>query len=153
MRIVLTTFKIIIDSREQAAYTFANIKPKPTIIYKGLSTGDYSLDGYENKITIERKTLADLFGSTGQGRDRFEREFERLSSFDYAALVIEAGLGDIFKRPPVYSKMNPKAVFRTLLVWSIRYDVHVWPCPDRAFAARLTYLLLGKYYVEATEKI
>ena len=105
----MPTFKIIVDTREQNAYHFANIKPfAPLVIYKALPTGDYSLEGYEDRIAIERKTLTDLFGSTGQGRERFEREFERLANFEYAALVVERNLDDIFKRTPAHSQMNPR---------------------------------------------
>ena len=149
----MQTFKIVIDTREQNAFTFANIKPRPEVIYKALSTGDYSLEGFEDRITIERKSLIDLFGSTGQGRKRLQREFERMRSFEYAALVIERNLGDIFKRTPAHSQMLPKSVFRTLIAWSIRYGVYIWPCPDRSFAERTTHLLLEKWYLEATEKI
>ena len=145
--------KIIVDTNEQIAYHFANIKPRPEVVYKSLKTGDYSLVGFEDKITIERKTMSDLFGSTGHDRLRFQREFERMRSFEYAALVIEGSLRSLFKQPPPFSKMRSKNVFRTLLAWSIRYKVFVWPCPDRAFAERLTYLLLEKFYIEATEKI
>lgn len=147
------TFKIVVDTREQNAYHFKHLPGPPEVIYKALESGDYSIEGYEDRIAIERKSLADLFGSTGIGRERFEREFERLSKFQYAALVIEAGLDDIFLKSPAYTKMMPKSVFRTLLAWSIRYKVYVWPCPDRNFAERLTYLLLEKFYIEATEKI
>ena len=134
--------KIIVDTRETNAYQFLNITPKPTLLYRGLKSGDYSIEGFEDRITIERKSQIDLFGSTGKGRQRFEREFDRLASFDYAAVVIEADLHTIIKNPPEHSAMNPKAVFRTLLSWSLKYDVHIWPCPSRAFAEKTTYLLL-----------
>jgi len=147
------TFKIVVDTREQAAYHFAHIKPRPEVIYKALKSADYSLLGYEDKIGIERKQLGDLFQSTGRNRSRFEREFERLSKFEYAALVIEAGLGDIFKNPPHHSEMNPKAVFRTLVSWSIRYGVHIWNAPDRTFSEKLTYLILEKWYQKNVESI
>ena len=142
----MTNLRIIIDTRETHAYTFASINPQPVKIYKGLETGDYSLEGFESEITIERKTLADLFGSTGTGRERFEREFIRMKNFDYAAVVIEAGLDDIFINPPEHSSMSRKSVFRTLISWSIRYGVKIWPCPDRNFAERLTYLILKRWY-------
>uniref|UniRef100_A0A6M3IY62 Putative nuclease n=1 Tax=viral metagenome TaxID=1070528 RepID=A0A6M3IY62_9ZZZZ len=149
----MQTFKIVVDTREQAAYTFASIKPRPEVIYKALASGDYSLEGYEDRITIERKSLPDLFGSTGIGRKRFEREFERLAKFEYAGLVIEAGLGDIFKRPPAYSQMNPKSVFHTLISWSVYYKVFVWAAPDRAFGEKLTYYLLKKWWTKNVEQI
>lgn len=142
-------FKIIVDSREKNPYLFTNIKPKPKIIQKYLKTGDYSVLGFEDSgITIERKGggLSDLFLSVGNNRKRFKKEFIRMQKFQYAALVIEANLGDIFLNPPEYSSMNKKSVFRTLLSWSIRYGVHVWACPDRAFAERLTHILLKRWY-------
>lgn len=139
---------IICDSREKTPYNFATIKPKPTLLYKGLKTGDYSLDAFEDKIAIERKSHADLCGSVGQGRKRLQAEFERLSTYEYAAIVIECSLSDIFLRP-TYSKMNPKSILRTLTSWSIRYGVCVWPCPDRIFAERLTYILLSQFYKQS----
>ena len=145
--------KIIIDTREQNPFTFSRIKPRPEIIYRGLQTGDYSIDGYESRIVIERKSLVDLFSSVGRGRDRLEREFERMSSYDYAALVIEGDLRTIFKNPPYQSAMQPKAVFRTLLSWSMKYGVYVWPCPGRAFAEKTTYLLLDFWYRHEQEGI
>lgn len=148
------TFKIVVDTREQNAYHFTHIKPyAPWVIYKALSTGDYSIEGYEDRITIERKSLSDLFGSTGQGRERFEREFERLAKYEYAALVIEGSLSDIFQRPPVYSKMNSKAVFHTLISWSVYYKVCIWNAPDRTFAEKLTYYLLEKWWKKNVEQI
>ena len=140
-------FTIVIDTREQQPYTFQNTKPEPPeMIKRGLITGDYSLTGFESRICVERKSVADLFGSVGTGRKRFEREMQRMSEFDYAALVIESDLSSIFTNPPNRSKMNPKAVFRTLISWSQKYRVHVWPMWNRKAAERMTYLILKKYY-------
>lgn len=143
----MSDFTIIIDSREQYPYTFQNIKPEPPkTIVKGLPTGDYSIDGLQEKICIERKSLADLFGSVGTGRQRFEREMQRMSEFDYAALIIESPLAGIFSNPPSRSSMNPKSVFRTLLSWSIKYNVCVWPAWNREAGEKITYLLLKNFY-------
>ncbi len=149
----MTDFIIQIDTNEQLPYTFHSIKPKPKTENLWLKTGDYSIIGYHNEITIERKTLSDLFLSVGGGRKRFKKEFIRMQSFKYAALVIESNLDDIFLNPPEFSSMSRKSVFRTLLSWSIRYNVHIWACPDRNFAERLTYLLLKRYYDLKMEKI
>ena len=143
---------IIIDTREQRPYTFQQIKPQPKVVTKGLKTGDYSLDGLQNKICIERKSLADLFGSVGSGRKRFEREMQRMSKFDYAALVIESSLAGIFTNPPSRSKMSSKAIFRTLLSWSIKYNVCVWPAWNREAGEKITYLLLKNFYDNYSEE-
>ena len=80
---------ILIDSREQRPYTFQNIKPEPPeTIMQGLTTGDYSVAGFESRICVERKSMIDLFGSVGTGRQRFEREMERMGKFDYAGYAL-----------------------------------------------------------------
>ena len=144
---------IVVDTRETLAYTFANIKPRPEIIYKKLDSGDYSLLSFENKVTIERKEKNDLFSSFGRNRNRLQKEFERLSQFQYAGLVIECNLSDIFKNPPARSRMNPKSVFRSLISWSVYYGVHIWTAPDRAFSEKLTYLILEFWWKKNVEQI
>jgi len=146
-------FTIIIDSREQRPFTFQNIKPDPPeTVIQGLSTGDYSVIGLENNVCVERKSMADLFGSVGKGRARFEREMQRLSAFDYAAIVVESDIQKWFMNPPVRSKMNPKSVFRTVIAWSQRYNVHIWPMWDRQAAEKITYLILKRFYDDLIKK-
>ena len=147
----IQNFTIIIDKQEKRlgikGYNFKTIKPDPPLTIRAhLKTGDYSIKGLEDKITVERKTLVDLFGSTGNERKRFEREMERLSTFDYAAIVVESDIRTWFINPPGRSKMNPRSVFRTIIAWSQRYGVHVWPMWDRPSAEKVTYLILKRYY-------
>ena len=139
-------FIIAVDTREQRPYTFKNIKPPPEVVVQTLQTGDYSIAGFESVICVERKELGDLFSSVGTGRTRFEREMIRMSKMDYAALIIESSLSGIFVNPPSRSKMNPRAVFRTLLSWSIKYNVHVWPAWSREAGEKITYILLKNFY-------
>lgn len=143
--------RIITDTRESNPWTFSTVVPMPDIVYRGLKTGDYSIDGFEDRITVERKSLPDLFGSCGIYRDRFEAEFERMLSFEYAALVIEADLHTIIKAPPEYSAMNPKAVFHTLISWSMKYHVYIWACPNRIFAEKTCYYLF-EFFMEHEKK-
>ena len=138
---------IAIDTREQRPFTFQSIKPAaPDTVTQTLKTGDYSIVGLEDKVCVERKSLVDCFGSIGSGRERFEREMIRMSEMQYAALVIESSLSSIFVNPPRHTKMNPKSVFRTLIAWSQRYNIHVWPMWNRDAAEKVTYLILKRFY-------
>mgnify|MGYP001048695011 CR=1 FL=1 len=92
------TFTIVIDTREQSPFVFAQMDV-PTE-RRALATGDYSIAGLEDKITIERKSLIDLFGSCGRGRTRFEAEIERMATFQHAAIVCEADWQTILRNPP-----------------------------------------------------
>jgi ERCC4-type nuclease len=91
---------------------------------------------------IERKTPEDFFGSITSGRERFEREFARMSEFAYRALVIEADWSEIVNPS---TRVNPASVVATLIAWSQRYGVHLFLCPGRRFAEQLTYRLLERF--------
>ena len=94
---------IIRDTREQNGYTFGFL-PQDQVKVGTLPTGDYSIEGLEDQVTIERKSLADAFGTIGGQRKRFQRELERMTSFKYAAVVIEADWPTIYQSPlPILS--------------------------------------------------
>jgi len=132
-------FTIAVDTREQAPYAFEGA------VTKTLPSGDYSIVGLEDRVTVERKSKVDAYGSLGHGRGRFRREFERLSKFDYAAVVIEDTVQGFLQRP-AHSKMNPRAAIATLLAWSVRYRVPVFFAGDRDHARALTQKLLQMYW-------
>ena len=140
-----TQITIVTDSREQKPFRFENS------VVKTLKTGDYSILGFEDKVSIERKSKQDIFASLGTGRKRFERELQRMSKFDYAAIVIETGLPGLLQRPP-FSRMLPKSVVNTLVSWSVKYGVHVFFAGDRRHAKALTYRILEKYYRYVTKE-
>jgi len=142
----MSNFTIIIDTRERSPYTFETIDPMPNTMVSGLKTGDYSVDGFQDRITVERKSLTDLYGSIGTGRDRFEREMARMYSMDFAAVVVEADWTTIIKNPPSRSKLKPVSVFATILAWMQRYNVHWLTCPNREFAERATHRILDRWY-------
>lgn len=135
---------IIQDTREQTPYTFACITPPLLVKVANLASGDYSIKGLEDQIAIERKSLIDLFGTVGRGRDRFERELEGLAKMRFAVVVIEADLHIIATRPPARSKLPPKVVVRSIAARSMRYGVHFERCPGRVAAEVWTYLLLER---------
>ena len=140
--------RIIVDTKEQKPYDFKRIKaiPPPTLIHASLLSGDYSIKGYENQVSIERKTKSDAYKTFGKGRDRFEAELERLSRFDFAAVVIESEWLGLIRQPPTRSKLQPKTMFVSIVAWCQRYNVHFFTTPGRIFAEKLTYRLLDRYW-------
>ena len=132
-------FTIIIDTREQRPYDFPGAEKRT------LPTGDYSIVGLEDRVTIERKSKADAYGSLGNGRARFRKEWERLAEFDYAAVVIEDSVPGFMCRPS-YSKMSPKSAIGSLLAWSVKYQVPVFFAGDRVHGQALTHKLLQMYF-------
>ena len=129
---------IVIDSREQRPYAFAGA------LVRALPAGDYSLLGHEDEVAIERKSHGDAYSTIAAGRARFERELEKLSGYDYAAIVVECSLPD-FLCPPIQSQLHPRAAIGSLLSWSVRYRLPVFFVGDRAHGEALTWHLLAKF--------
>jgi len=154
----ITIPTILIDTREQNPLFVDKIGdpnfPNLKIEWGTLKTGDYSIKFmsdpaiHQHSICIERKSIDDLFGSTGRGRERLEKEFIRMTEFDHAEFVIERDLRDIFCNPPPLSIIKSKSVYRTILAFSQRYNVKVWPCPNRQFLEKHVYLTLQRFYLD-----
>jgi ERCC4-type nuclease len=118
-----------------------------------LASGDYSLDGYASQVAVERKSLADLFGTLGQGRERFVRELERLDQMSFAAVVVEREWSDIFTDPPRHSRLAPRTVYRSVLAWQQRFPrVHWWMCAGREMAEVTTFRILERFLKELADK-
>ncbi len=138
--------KIVTDTREQRPYNFES----GTMIGT-LQIGDYSINGLQDHIAIERKELNDLIGCLTKGRDRFERELSKGRALDYFALVVEASLKDIVNGH-YRSKMNPKAAIQSLMAFSVRYHMPIFFCDNRDYGQRITESLLCKYSSEIEKK-
>jgi ERCC4-type nuclease len=130
-----------IDTREQRPY------PLLPSVRKTLRTGDYSVLGLEDRVTIERKSQKDAYATLGQDRDRFERELERMAEMDYAAIVLECSLSD-FLIPPVRSRVNPQSAIGSVVAWTVRYRIPVFFADGRTGGAALVRRLLERYVRE-----
>jgi ERCC4-type nuclease len=152
--IATATMTIVRDHREKLPYDFASVvKPVLPFVVQAdhLETGDYSLKGPElpqDRIVIERKTLSDLYSTLGSHREQFEAEWQRMSLYGYAALVVEATFEQI-AAPNKYlsypTELNSKSVLMTLAAWNQRYGVQVWMMPGRRVAEQWTFRLLERW--------
>lgn len=133
---------IVVDSREQRPWTFGGYPV--AVVRAGLRSGDYSLAGHEGEIALERKSLDDLVQSLSHGRDRFEREVERLSAMSFAAVLVEASAQDVVERK-YKSEMLPQSVLQSAFAWMVRYKVPVLWCGSRPHAEYTAFGLLAKF--------
>lgn len=66
---------------------------------------------------------------------------------EFAAVVVEAGLGTVVGSPPARSKVNPKTITRSIIAFQQRYfKVHWNLCPDRRFAEIWAFQTLRRFY-------
>jgi len=142
--------RIIADTREKRVFSFS--KYDAEVERAALSTADYSLPGFEDRVGIERKELGDLVGCLmGSNRERFERELRRLSAYEMKAVVIEASMRDV--ADGLYrSQMKPHAVLQSVFAFQVRYAVPFLFCGDRAGAEYVTYSLLEKFIYEIEQR-
>lgn len=154
---VCLPYTVIIDTREQHPYSFTGFKGDarqgnlpliiPTHVSK-LDSGDYSIQGFENQISVERKSLADFYSTLTTGRRRFEAEMLRLSSMEVAAVVVEASLTDLIFNPPPRCKVSPKVIYRSWISWQHRWRIPFHLCDTRSLAERTTFRILNWFWEE-----
>lgn len=134
----LPRYTVIKDTREKEGYGWSfdkhPIGRRPPncdgTIRKKLDTGDYSLVGYEDIISIERKeNFSELWNNLSDKR-RLEDEMERMITIKYAYILIESQLtSDHFNlSPPQYTRNVPgKALIRWIMFLSVKYGVKIIP--------------------------
>jgi DNA excision repair protein ERCC-4 len=150
---------VLIDDRERTPLALTPYLPPGwwTVGTRRLETGDYSLDGLEDFIAIERKRPLELWQTVGRDRARFGRELARLAEIrrrpgGYAALVVEGSLpqvlegGDaadaVFGRERGPRGITPAHVLGAIAAWSVQWDLPVWFAGRTDLAAKLVVTLL-----------
>ena len=158
-RFSCTDFTVIRDTREQHPYEFRGLKGASgaelivKVADRTLKSGDYSIEGMESRVSIERKSLADLYSTLTHGRERFERELDRLRSYDFSKVVIEASWLQIARCPPPGSQVLPKSILRSILAFEQRYPTR-WAWYDtRAAAEAATFRTLERFWFDDQQRI
>lgn len=156
MKEFVPNWVMIIDTREQTPWTFEDIvigmgEQKKQLKLKTMTTrlrsGDYSIAGLEEVVAIERKSKSDLFGTIGNGRERFLRELSRMNEMKWAAVVVECEWYDAMKNPPERSKMPVSQIDGSINAFMQRFPrVHwVWR-PGRYVASKTCFKLLHRFW-------
>ncbi len=143
---------LLVDSREKFPYSFEPFRRWfAGIERRALRVGDYSIEGLEDRIAVERKTVEDLFNSCSplSSREAFVRACARLGKLDFAALVIEGSLEEILEGMTC-SGMHPNAVLGTLEALAVRWGIQPWFAGTPELGEELTACLLHKAYQLAT---
>lgn len=118
-----------------------------------LESGDYSILGHSDKISIERKSLEDLYSTLTHGRERFERELTRLQEMQFSAVIVEASLETIISRPPPNTRVVPKSIYSSIIAYQQRYPRTHWlSCDSRRLAEKTAFRILERYWIDNIEK-
>lgn len=92
---------VVIDKREKTPWLFSG----HTVSRAMLKTGDYTLRGYRDYLSVERKSWVDFMSCITTEWDRFYRnplsQVSRLMQLDHACIIVEGNVfTSIHKRYP-----------------------------------------------------
>lgn len=135
---IIPNYTVIKDTREKKnhGWIFEKHVPKRRpprclgYIEEKLDTGDYSVKGYEDILTIERKYgFGELWINYLSGRDRFENECERMSKIKYRAIIVETFLSKEvmeFSPPQIKTFMPGRVILKWLTNISNKYSIPIY---------------------------
>jgi len=136
-------FTVVIDTREQKPL-FTN-HPNLPIVHKKLDDGDYSLLGYEDKITIERKMDGDYRSYVGKEAKKTQAKLKRMMDYEYAALVVEQNWEDLH-RYNEYSRLHPESSRGFLASVDVKYGITVFCNRNREWCERFVLDRMVKWF-------
>jgi ERCC4-type nuclease len=148
--------KIIIDTREQKPWEF----PGHTTAVQKLDTGDYSVEGLEDILCIERKQNTSEFAKNIVEK-RYDDWTERMSKFKYKFLLLEFSLSDVYLFPknsgiPKHmlnkTRISSKFLIKKLIELSMLHDIHVLFCESSYTASKFAEAIMYKVYSNEREQ-
>lgn len=134
-------FTVIKDTREQDGYYFSAFNTCAGMIEHKLDTGDYTIQGLEDKICVERKgCVEELAVNLGQKKYAFLNEIDRMKIFPHKFLILEFSLEDLLKFPdetriPIKNKaslkITGKYMIKCLMEFALYNNVQILFCGDK----------------------
>ena len=140
---------VVVDSREQLPYAFD--PGRTEVVRRALPAGDYSIEGHEESVAVERKTLEDFVSTVIRSRGRFFKELRILAGYDAACVVVEADLRDVLGGR-FRSGAHPGAVLGSVLSIVVDFGVPVFFCSDRQAACRFVEDFLHRYHRKVSRR-
>ena len=139
---------LIADSREREPYAFDPVRVD--LVRRALPAGDYSVEGMETQVAVERKSIDDFVSTVIRSRARFHRELARLRDYEAACVVVEADMADVFAGR-FRSAAHPASVFGAMQSIIVDFRIPVFFCSDRQIACRFTQDYLLRFHQRARE--
>jgi len=122
--------KIIVDTREKTPWEFENS------VSRKLDVGDYSIEGYESILAVERKATTSEF-ARNINESRFLDVLDRLDSIRYGFIICEFTMDDVLSFPRNSGipqklwntvRVHPNYILKCILEYQMRYNVNILMC-------------------------
>lgn len=138
---------LICDTREQKPWTLAELDLGETvtgIINETMNSGDYSISGYKEVLTVERKSLGDLVQTLIRDWIRFRKQLNRMAGMDLAVIVAETTLADICDRK-YEGDAHPNLILGRCNDCLVDHGIPVMLWGERGKAATMSGRLMRKF--------
>lgn len=146
---------VLVDTREQAPFPLLENHPN----WIGgerratLNAGDYSIEGMEDLVALERKSMCDAINSVMSWRERFLKSCERMSTYRWKGIILEATYEDM-KTPYSYfedlkdAEAHPNGVVGTYSAIAAKWAIPVmYASRDRGLATEMAASWLSKIHM------
>jgi ERCC4-type nuclease len=138
-------FVILADTREQVIPPF----PDGVVIERRtLGEADYTTPELIDLARIERKSVTDFPSTLSWGRERFDREVQRLQAYRWKCIVVEADLSQVYRA----TAMHPHAVLGSIASLFARWEIPTLFAGNEAGCGRLIAGLLRRWAERAAEE-
>ena len=149
-------FTVIKDTKEKEnhGWWFPAEKECLGTIEQNLKTGDYTLVGYEDVFTLERKASpAEI--ATNVNESRWPGFLTRMKDIPHSYIIMEFSIYDMLgfpenaKLPPWIKKkiqMNGKIILKRLAEQMLEYDVNIIWAGDKYIAQEVAMSLFKRVY-------
>jgi len=150
-------FTIIIDTREQQPWRFEQY----VTANRKLDTGDYSIEGLEDILCIERKkSVCEIANNITESR--FIDVVERMSVYKYAFLLLEFNLEQVLNYPVGSNlprklwdkvKISPAFIVKHILELQLNHNIKIIFCGSASDAEKMAEYILKKVnYIERVQQ-
>lgn len=150
-------FTIIIDTREQQPWSFEHY----TTASRKLDTGDYSIEGLEDIVCIERKkSINEVANNITESR--FIDVVDRMSKYKYAFMLLEFDLEHVLNYPigsnlprRLWDKVRitPAFIVKHILELQLNHNIKVLFCGCASDAEKMAeYILKKVHYIEKVKQ-
>ena len=145
-------FTIIVDTREQKPWSFSH---HVTANHK-LDTGDYSIEGLEHILSIERKRNVAEFANNITER-RFKDVIDRLSKIPHSFILFEFDFDKIMSFPigsdipkKIWDKIrvSPSFIIKNIIDLQIEHNINIIFCGNSANAETIALAIMKKIHRE-----
>jgi hypothetical protein len=150
-------FIVVIDTREQMPWEFGF----HTTSKRKLDTGDYSIEGLEDVLAIERKrSVSEIANNLSESR--LKDVLERLSKIKHSFILLEFSLDDVYQFPVGSDipkrlwdklKISGNYIIKRFIEMQMKYGVHILFCGNSENAERMAVSIMRRIYEQYGDQI